>query len=37
MQILVEHGMAAGPRLQTPGTWAAMPCHREFQRLQGGV
>jgi hypothetical protein len=36
MQILVEHGMAAGSRLQTPDTWAAMPCHREFQRLQGG-
>jgi len=29
----VNFGIAVGPRLQTPGTGAAMPSHREFQRL----
>jgi hypothetical protein len=35
MQILVGHGGAAGPRLQTPSAGVAMHCHREFQKLQG--
>jgi hypothetical protein len=30
-------GARYGCRFQTLGTWVAMPCHKEFQRLQGGV
>jgi len=33
--VSANFGVAVGPRLQTPGTGAAMPSHKEFQRLEG--
>jgi len=34
VQILMGYGGATGPKLQTLDAGAAMPCHKEFQRLQ---
>jgi len=31
--VSASFGVAVGPRLQTPGTGAAMPSHKEFQML----